>query len=77
MRYSAGTFNPNLRIPEPTVFDRVVWLVVGYWLNILGLLFVWLRWRKRSSFVRKMAVKWALLGTAANIITIVMWYTLF
>ena len=76
MKYEVGTFDPNLRVPIPTVFDRIVWLIVGYWFNILGPLFVWLRWRKKNSFIGKTAVKWALLGTALNIITIVVYHTL-
>ena len=51
MKYEVGTFDPNLRVPIPTVFDRIVWLIVGYWFNILGPLFVWLRWRKKNSFI--------------------------
>ena len=53
MKYEVGTFDPNLRVPIPTVFDRIVWLIVGYWFNILGPLFVWLRWRKKNSFIGK------------------------
>ena len=71
MRYEPGAFDPNLRVPIPTASDRIVWIIVGYWLNILGPLFVWLRWRKKNSFIGKMAVRWALLGTALNIITLV------
>lgn len=71
MRYEPGAFDPNLRVPIPTASDRIVWIIVGYWLNILGPLFVWLRWRKKNSFIGKMAVRWALLGTALDIITLV------
>ena len=77
MKYEVGAFDPNLRVPIPTVFDRIVWLIVGYWFNILGPLFAWLRWRKKNSFIGKTAVKWAFLGTALNIITLVVYYTLF
>ena len=42
-----------------------------------GPLLVWLRWRKKNSFIGKMAVRWAFLGTALNIITIVVYHMLF
>ena len=49
----------------------------GYWFNLFGPLLVWLRWRKKNSFIGKMAVRWAFLGTALNIITIVVYHMLF
>ena len=76
MKYKTGTFDPNLRVPIPTVFDRIVWLIVGYWFNLFGPLLVWLRWRKRNRVIGKTAVKWAFLGTAINIITLVVLHVL-
>ena len=77
MRYEPGAFDPNLRVPIPTASDRIVWIIVGYWFNLFGPLLVWLRWRKKNSFIGKMAVRWAFLGTALNIITIMVYHMLF
>ena len=76
MKYEPGAFDPNLRVPIPTMSDRIVWFIIGYFFNIFGLLFLWLHWRKRNRYIGKMAVRWALLGTVLNIITLVMYYTL-
>ena len=77
MRYEPGVYDPNMRVPVPTGFDRIVWIIVGYWFNLFGPLLVWLRWRKKNSFIDKMAVRWAFLGTALNIITIMVYHMLF
>lgn len=71
MKYRAGTIDPKLRVPVPTIFDRVVWFLIGFWFNILGPLFVWLRWRKKNSFIGQMAAKWAFLGTVAEILALI------
>ena len=76
MKYESIEFDPGLRLPVPTVFDRIVWVIVGYWFNLFGLLFLWLRWRKKNRYIGKMAVRWALLGTALNIITLVVYHTI-
>ena len=31
MRYEPGVYDPNMRVPVPTAFDRIVWIIVGYW----------------------------------------------
>ena len=77
MKYESIEFVPGLRVPVATVFDRIVWIIVGYWFNLFGPLFLWRRWRRKNSYIGKMAVRWALLGTVLNIITLVVYYTLF
>ena len=66
MRYEPGVYDPNMRVPVPTAFDRIVWIIVGYWFNLFGPLLVWLRWRKKNSFIGKMAVRWAQKRPAAG-----------
>ena len=77
MKYEPAVFDPRLRIPVPTAFDRIIWIIVGYWFNAFGLFFLWWRWRRENSYIGKMAVKWALLGAVLDIITLVLYYTLF
>ena len=59
MKYESIEFDPGLRVPVATVFDRIVWIIVGYWFNLFGPLFLWRRWRRKNSYIGKMAVRWA------------------